>query len=63
MSTYICVYTGNPCPVIQPPLNGKVEPVLEIYSFKDQVQIRCNVGFKFVKVFYLKAYFSIVSVW
>ncbi|XP_032888097.1 mannan-binding lectin serine protease 1 isoform X2 [Amblyraja radiata] len=40
---------GNPCPVIQPPLNGKVEPVLEIYTFKDQVQIRCNVGFKFVK--------------
>ncbi|XP_069753791.1 mannan-binding lectin serine protease 1 isoform X6 [Narcine bancroftii] len=40
---------GNPCPVVQPPLNGKVEPILEQYSFKDQVQIRCNTGFKFVK--------------
>ncbi|XP_059846898.1 mannan-binding lectin serine protease 1 isoform X9 [Hypanus sabinus] len=40
---------GSPCPVIQPPLNGQVEPVLEHYSFKDQIQIRCNAGFKFVK--------------
>ncbi|XP_059507155.1 mannan-binding lectin serine protease 1 [Stegostoma tigrinum] len=40
---------GNPCPVVHPPANGTIEPVQEQYSFKDQVQIRCNTGFKFVK--------------
>ncbi|XP_042194950.1 mannan-binding lectin serine protease 1 isoform X3 [Callorhinchus milii] len=37
------------CPLLTPPDNGKIEPVLEQYSFKDQVQIRCNPGYKFVK--------------
>ncbi|XP_041064570.1 mannan-binding lectin serine protease 1 isoform X3 [Carcharodon carcharias] len=40
---------GAPCPVVHPPANGTIEPVQEKYSFKDQVQIRCNTGFKFVK--------------
>ncbi|XP_067898963.1 mannan-binding lectin serine protease 1 isoform X4 [Heterodontus francisci] len=40
---------GTPCPVVYPPANGTIEPVLDGYSFKDQVQIRCNIGFKFVK--------------
>ncbi|XP_038671702.1 mannan-binding lectin serine protease 1 isoform X2 [Scyliorhinus canicula] len=40
---------GAPCPVVQPPANGTIEPVQDQYSFKDQVQIRCNIGFKFVK--------------
>ncbi|XP_072428306.1 mannan-binding lectin serine protease 1 isoform X2 [Chiloscyllium punctatum] len=40
---------GTPCPIVHPPANGTIEPVQEQYSFKDQVQIRCNTGFKFVK--------------
>ncbi|XP_078060334.1 mannan-binding lectin serine protease 1 isoform X1 [Mustelus asterias] len=40
---------GTPCPILHPPANGTIEPVQDQYSFKDQVQIRCNTGFKFVK--------------
>ncbi|MBN3276696.1 MASP1 protease, partial [Polyodon spathula] len=40
---------GNPCPVPQPPENGKIEPVLAQYSFKDQVLITCDTGYNVLK--------------
>ncbi|KAK6483770.1 mannan-binding lectin serine protease 1-like [Huso huso] len=40
---------GNPCPVPQPPENGKIEPVLVQYSFKDQVLITCDTGYNVLK--------------
>ncbi|XP_058890276.1 mannan-binding lectin serine protease 1-like isoform X2 [Acipenser ruthenus] len=40
---------GNPCPVPQPPKNGKIEPVLAQYSFKDQVLITCDTGYNVLK--------------
>ncbi|XP_042194949.1 mannan-binding lectin serine protease 1 isoform X2 [Callorhinchus milii] len=47
--TFSYMSLGTACPLLTPPDNGKIEPVLEQYSFKDQVQIRCNPGYKFVK--------------
>ncbi|XP_069331313.1 mannan-binding lectin serine protease 1 isoform X3 [Eulemur rufifrons] len=41
--------TGNECPDLQPPLNGKIEPLQANYSFKDQVLISCDTGYKVLK--------------
>ncbi|NWW79543.1 MASP1 protease, partial [Climacteris rufus] len=40
---------GNPCPLVQPPINGKIEPSQAKYTFKDQVVISCNAGYKVLK--------------
>ncbi|XP_050164392.1 LOW QUALITY PROTEIN: mannan-binding lectin serine protease 1 [Myiozetetes cayanensis] len=40
---------GNPCPPVQPPINGKIEPSQAKYTFKDQVVISCNTGYKVLK--------------
>ncbi|XP_014348223.1 mannan-binding lectin serine protease 1 [Latimeria chalumnae] len=41
--------TGNSCPVPLPPSNGKIEPVIDKYTFKDQVLISCNTGYILLK--------------
>ncbi|XP_051047179.1 mannan-binding lectin serine protease 1 isoform X2 [Phodopus roborovskii] len=41
--------TGNECPKLQPPENGKIEPLQAVYSFKDQVLISCDTGYKVLK--------------
>ncbi|XDB46726.1 hypothetical protein AB1E18_000341 [Capra hircus] len=41
--------TGNECPKLQPPVHGKIEPLQTIYSFKDQVLISCDTGYKVLK--------------
>ncbi|XP_020725731.2 mannan-binding lectin serine protease 1 isoform X3 [Odocoileus virginianus] len=41
--------TGNECPKMQPPVHGKIEPLQTTYSFKDQVLISCNTGYKVLK--------------
>ncbi|KAM6443875.1 mannan-binding lectin serine protease 1 isoform 2-T2 [Liasis olivaceus] len=41
--------TGDPCPLLEPPLNGKLEPSQATYTFKDQVVISCNTGYNVVK--------------
>ncbi|XP_025058514.1 mannan-binding lectin serine protease 1 isoform X3 [Alligator sinensis] len=41
--------TGNPCPLVQPPINGKIDPSQARYTFKDQVVISCNPGYKVLK--------------
>ncbi|XP_012645082.1 mannan-binding lectin serine protease 1 isoform X3 [Microcebus murinus] len=40
---------GNECPELQPPVNGKIEPSQAKYSFKDQVLISCDTGYKVLK--------------
>ncbi|KAL1787983.1 mannan-binding lectin serine protease 1 isoform X2 [Sigmodon hispidus] len=40
---------GNECPKLQPPANGKIEPLQGVYSFKDQVLISCDMGYKVLK--------------
>ncbi|XP_074860301.1 mannan-binding lectin serine protease 1 isoform X3 [Carettochelys insculpta] len=40
---------GNPCPLLQPPINGKIEPSQAEYTFKDQVVISCNTGYNVLK--------------
>ncbi|XP_038272845.1 mannan-binding lectin serine protease 1 isoform X2 [Dermochelys coriacea] len=40
---------GNPCPLVQPPINGKIEPSQAKYTFKDQVVISCNPGYNVLK--------------
>ncbi|KAM6122088.1 LOW QUALITY PROTEIN: mannan-binding lectin serine protease 1-like [Pterocles gutturalis] len=40
---------GNPCPLVQPPINGKIEPSQAKYTFKDQVVISCDTGYKVLK--------------
>lgn len=35
---------------MQPPINGKIEPSQAKYTFKDQVVISCNTGYKVLKV-------------
>ncbi|XP_049736501.1 mannan-binding lectin serine protease 1 isoform X3 [Elephas maximus indicus] len=40
---------GNECPVLQPPVHGKIEPLQAKYSFKDQVLISCDTGYKVQK--------------
>ncbi|XP_032731505.1 mannan-binding lectin serine protease 1 isoform X3 [Lontra canadensis] len=41
--------TGNECPEPQPPVHGKIEPLQTTYSFKDQVLISCDTGYKVLK--------------
>ncbi|XP_030185672.1 mannan-binding lectin serine protease 1 isoform X3 [Lynx canadensis] len=41
--------TGNECPDLQPPVHGKIEPLQAKYSFKDQVLISCDTGYKVLK--------------
>ncbi|XP_043730496.1 mannan-binding lectin serine protease 1 isoform X2 [Cervus elaphus] len=41
--------TGNECPKLQPPIHGKIEPLQTTYSFKDQVLISCDTGYKVLK--------------
>ncbi|KAM9036975.1 mannan-binding lectin serine protease 1 isoform X2 [Sarcophilus harrisii] len=41
--------TGNPCPGLQPPANGKLDPLQAKYTFKDQVLIICDLGYKVIK--------------
>ncbi|XP_061269262.1 mannan-binding lectin serine protease 1 isoform X3 [Bos javanicus] len=41
--------TGNECPKLQPPVHGKIEPLQTTYSFKDQVLISCDTGYKVLK--------------
>ncbi|XP_019359011.1 PREDICTED: mannan-binding lectin serine protease 1 isoform X1 [Gavialis gangeticus] len=41
--------TGNLCPLVQPPINGKIDPLQARYTFKDQVVISCNPGYKVLK--------------
>ncbi|XP_027731878.1 mannan-binding lectin serine protease 1-like isoform X1 [Vombatus ursinus] len=40
---------GNPCPILQPPVNGKLDPSQAKYTFKDQVLISCDTGYKVIK--------------
>ncbi|XP_043848958.1 mannan-binding lectin serine protease 1 isoform X3 [Dromiciops gliroides] len=40
---------GNPCPILQPPVNGKLDPLQAKYTFKDQVLISCDTGYKVTK--------------
>ncbi|XP_036059400.1 LOW QUALITY PROTEIN: mannan-binding lectin serine protease 1 [Onychomys torridus] len=40
---------GNECPKLQPPTFGKIEPLQTVYSFKDQVLISCDTGYKVLK--------------
>ncbi|XP_076404745.1 mannan-binding lectin serine protease 1 isoform X3 [Peromyscus maniculatus bairdii] len=40
---------GNECPKLQPPAFGKIEPLQAVYSFKDQVLISCDTGYKVLK--------------
>ncbi|KAM7160699.1 mannan-binding lectin serine protease 1 isoform 1-T1 [Macrochelys suwanniensis] len=41
--------SGNPCPLVQPPINGKIEPSQAKYTFKDQVVVSCNTGYNVLK--------------
>nr|BAA86869.1 mannose-binding protein-associated serine protease (MASP) [Xenopus laevis] len=41
--------TGMPCPNLHPPMNGKLEPPQSEYTFKDQVVISCNQGYRVLK--------------
>ncbi|XP_052014699.1 mannan-binding lectin serine protease 1 isoform X2 [Apodemus sylvaticus] len=41
--------SGNECPKLQPPVYGKIEPSQAVYSFKDQVLISCDTGYKVLK--------------
>ncbi|XP_062987844.1 mannan-binding lectin serine protease 1 isoform X3 [Elgaria multicarinata webbii] len=45
--TYTAV--GDPCPLLEPPPNGKIEPSQARYTFKDQVVISCNTGYNVLK--------------
>lgn len=45
-----CSPPGNECPKLQPPVHGKIEPLQAKYSFKDQVLISCDTGYKVLKV-------------
>ncbi|XP_049631656.1 mannan-binding lectin serine protease 1 isoform X3 [Suncus etruscus] len=40
---------GNECPELRPPTHGKIEPLQTKYSFKDQVLISCDTGYKVLK--------------
>ncbi|XP_012927622.2 mannan-binding lectin serine protease 1 isoform X2 [Heterocephalus glaber] len=40
---------GNECPELRPPVHGKIEPLQTTYSFKDQVLISCDTGYKVLK--------------
>uniref|UniRef100_A0A5F8G3L7 MBL associated serine protease 1 n=1 Tax=Monodelphis domestica TaxID=13616 RepID=A0A5F8G3L7_MONDO len=41
--------SGNPCPALQPPIRGKIDPAQAQYTFRDQVLISCAAGYKVVK--------------
>ncbi|XP_006156799.1 mannan-binding lectin serine protease 1 isoform X1 [Tupaia chinensis] len=41
--------TGNECPELQPPVHGKIEPLQAKYSFKDQVLVSCDTGYRVLK--------------
>ncbi|XP_053165718.1 mannan-binding lectin serine protease 1 isoform X5 [Hemicordylus capensis] len=40
---------GDPCPLVEPPINGKIEPSQATYTFKDQVVISCSTGYHILK--------------
>ncbi|XP_015270725.1 PREDICTED: mannan-binding lectin serine protease 1 [Gekko japonicus] len=40
---------GDPCPLVEPPLNGRIEPSQATYTFKDQVVVSCNTGYNVLK--------------
>ncbi|XP_066475312.1 mannan-binding lectin serine protease 1 [Tiliqua scincoides] len=40
---------GDPCPLVEPPVNGKIEPSQATYTFKDQVVISCSTGYNVLK--------------
>ncbi|XP_004577830.1 mannan-binding lectin serine protease 1 isoform X3 [Ochotona princeps] len=40
---------GNECSELQPPIQGKIEPLQTTYFFKDQVLISCDTGYKVLK--------------
>ncbi|XP_061073373.1 mannan-binding lectin serine protease 1 isoform X1 [Conger conger] len=40
---------GSQCPVLQPPLNGQIEPVQPQYTFKDHILVTCDHGYRVVK--------------
>ncbi|XP_036393050.1 mannan-binding lectin serine protease 1 isoform X2 [Megalops cyprinoides] len=40
---------GSQCPVLQPPVDGQLEPLLPQYSFKDHVLVTCDEGYKVFK--------------
>nr|KAF6382814.1 mannan binding lectin serine peptidase 1 [Pipistrellus kuhlii] len=40
---------GKECPGLQPPVQGKIEPLQAKYFFKDQVLISCDTGYKVLK--------------
>ncbi|XP_063117289.1 mannan-binding lectin serine protease 1 isoform X2 [Cavia porcellus] len=40
---------GNECPGLRPPVHGKIEPLQTTYSFKDQVLVSCDTGYKVLK--------------
>nr|KAF6379294.1 mannan binding lectin serine peptidase 1 [Myotis myotis] len=41
--------TGKECPGLQPPAQGKIEPLQAKYFFKDQVLVSCDTGYKVLK--------------
>ncbi|XP_060054513.1 mannan-binding lectin serine protease 1 isoform X3 [Erinaceus europaeus] len=41
--------TGNECPELRPPIYGSIEPLQVKYSFKDQVLVSCDTGYKVLK--------------
>ncbi|XP_036705984.1 mannan-binding lectin serine protease 1 isoform X2 [Balaenoptera musculus] len=41
--------TGNECPKLQPPVDGKIEPLQAKYFFKDQVLVSCDTGYQVLK--------------
>ncbi|XP_061493588.1 mannan-binding lectin serine protease 1 isoform X3 [Rhineura floridana] len=45
--TYTAI--GDLCPLVEPPLNGKIEPSQATYTFKDQVVVSCSTGYKVLK--------------
>nr|XP_028587723.1 mannan-binding lectin serine protease 1 isoform X4 [Podarcis muralis] len=40
---------GDPCPLVEPPPHGKIEPSQATYTFKDQVVVSCNTGYNILK--------------
>ncbi|XP_012890230.1 PREDICTED: mannan-binding lectin serine protease 1 isoform X1 [Dipodomys ordii] len=41
--------SGNECPELHPPVHGNIEPLQATYSFKDQVIVTCDTGYKVLK--------------
>ncbi|XP_053420226.1 mannan-binding lectin serine protease 1 isoform X2 [Nycticebus coucang] len=40
---------GKECPELHPPVHGKIEPMQAKYSFKDQLLVSCDTGYKVLK--------------